>query len=135
MIIGIDATQSSTQYGTIGLNGASIHTIDNHQRIEDLPTLLADLMGDNAPSAVLTITGPGSYTGIRLALTAAKMIAKVHDIPLIGVSLFDAYMQVNSPLIQSLTIVSSNSRKGILNAVISVKFRWFSGHNVNFAIK
>ena len=115
MIIGIDATQSLTQYGAIGLNGARIHTINNHQRIEDLPILLADLMGDDAPTAVLTITGPGSYTGIRLALTAAKMISKVHQIPLIGVSLFDAYMQVNSPLIQSLTIVSSNSRKGILN--------------------
>ena len=117
MIIGIDATQSFTQYGKLSSNGSVCRRINHHDRVEELPILLSDLMAssDDPVREVITITGPGSYTGIRLSLTAAKMIAKVHDVPLRGVPLFDAYMRVISPLVQSLCIVTSNSRKGFLN--------------------
>lgn len=37
-------------------------------------------------------TGPGSYTGIRVAATVAKAIAFVHRIPLVGVGTMEAFV-------------------------------------------
>ena len=64
-------------------------------------------------TGIFTILGPGNYTGIRLALTTAKMMAKVHDIPCKGLTLFEAYMMIQP--IRQLTLLSSPSRKGWLN--------------------
>jgi tRNA threonylcarbamoyladenosine biosynthesis protein TsaB len=39
---------------------------------------------------VATTTGPGSFTGIRVGIAAARGIALAADLPLIGISSFDA---------------------------------------------
>ncbi len=39
--------------------------------------------------ALVICTGPGSFTGLRIGLAAAKGIAEALDIPIVGVSLFD----------------------------------------------
>ncbi len=43
----------------------------------------------SALSGIVVCTGPGSFTGIRVALAAMKGIALVRRIPILGVSLFD----------------------------------------------
>lgn len=43
----------------------------------------------NALSGIIVCTGPGSFTGIRVALAAMKGIALVRRIPIIGISLFE----------------------------------------------
>ncbi len=51
-------------------------------------------------SAVATATGPGSFTGIRVAVTVAKTLAFSLNVPLIGVSTLDiiAYSQATAAL-------------------------------------
>lgn len=39
--------------------------------------------------AIIVCTGPGSFTGLRIALSAAKGFAAALNIPIIGISLFD----------------------------------------------
>jgi tRNA threonylcarbamoyl adenosine modification protein YeaZ len=49
-----------------------------------LPTLLAGLLRP-APDAVVAVTGPGSYTGVRAGMAAALGVAQALRVPLHGV--------------------------------------------------
>ena len=120
MILGIDATNPTTQYGFIDDIKSQCFQIMNHHHLEELPNLISKLINDyDGPiEGLVTIIGPGSYTGIRLSLTVVKMISKVYKVPMIGVSLFEAYMNINASLLNELVILTSNSRKGYVNLQI-----------------
>ncbi len=49
----------------------------------------------NDISAIGVVTGPGSFTGIRLGIAYAKGIAMGLKIPVIGISAFDLYLAQN----------------------------------------
>lgn len=50
---------------------------------------LAELLTDVAQlSAIVVATGPGSYNGVRIAISAAQGIALVHRCPAVGLSSF-----------------------------------------------
>jgi len=56
--------------------------------IEDV--LKAGSIDKNSLEAIVISTGPGSFTGLRVGLSAAKGLAAALDIPLIGVTTFSA---------------------------------------------
>ncbi|MFZ5431087.1 MAG: tRNA (adenosine(37)-N6)-threonylcarbamoyltransferase complex dimerization subunit type 1 TsaB [Bacteroidota bacterium] len=65
----------------------------NHS--EKLTVFISELMDDPALKnarldAVCASSGPGSYTGLRIGISAAKGICYASDIPLIAVSTLDA---------------------------------------------
>lgn len=116
MIIGVNATSGWVQCGSLLDEGAIYEEWDGRQCIEELPCRLHSLVSTHgALTGALVILGPGSYTGIRLSLTTLKMMTLVHNVPLVGWSLFDGYMALNHAIIQGLVVLTSPSRKGMLN--------------------
>jgi tRNA threonylcarbamoyladenosine biosynthesis protein TsaB len=64
---------------------------------------------------VVTSTGPGSFTGLRIGMAAAKGLAISNDIPLIGISCFDAVAERTNPQGSSLSydvlVIALNSKR------------------------
>tara|TARA_Y100000588_G_scaffold325357_1_gene359080 strand:+ start:1213 stop:1839 length:627 start_codon:yes stop_codon:yes gene_type:complete len=56
-------------------------------------TMVASKIDFAQLNLVAVTTGPGSFTGLRISLSAAKGIALSMDIPLIGISCFEAIAQ------------------------------------------
>lgn len=57
------------------------------RKIQD--TLNAAGVTSDQLNAIVVCIGPGSFTGLRISLAAAKGMAEALDIPVVGVSLFD----------------------------------------------
>jgi len=79
------------------------------KKIDDL--FLTAALAVTDLQAVVVSLGPGSFTGLRIGLAAAKGIAVARDIPLIGVTLFE----VAAPYLQrqpTPTHLLIPSRKG-----------------------
>lgn len=69
----------------------------------------------NELKAVVTTIGPGSYTGIRIALTIAKVMATLLNIPLYPISSLDAYRLVDRKCICLINARSNRSYIAIYN--------------------
>jgi tRNA threonylcarbamoyladenosine biosynthesis protein TsaB len=110
------ATQSlSIAVGEPGklLGEATTHVSRNHS-VKMMPLvegLLANL--DVAPEQIKGIVvgrGPGSYTGVRIAVTAAKAFAVALNIPLVGVSSLDG-MARHGQLTDALIVPMIDARR------------------------
>lgn len=66
--------------------------------------------------AITVCTGPGSFTGLRIGLAAAKGIAAVNQIPVIGVNLFELAAYLLGSDIPDLWLLAP-ARKGEYFAV------------------
>lgn len=64
---------------------------------------------------IVTSTGPGSFTGLRVGMAAAKGLAISNNIPLIGISCFDAVAERTNPkesfLPYDILVIGLNSKR------------------------
>ena len=98
---------------SLSLDGKLVDIIEedssNYSHSENLHVFISKLMSNNKIkfeelSAVAVSRGPGSYTGLRIGVSAAKGICYGVDIPLISISslkilankiVFDGYITVS----------------------------------------
>lgn len=83
----------------VGVAAADDRLVQREERVERahgqlLLKLTADLLESASLSpdqlqGIAVVTGPGSFTGLRIGIAAAKGIAVAIGIPLVGLSLFD----------------------------------------------
>jgi tRNA A37 threonylcarbamoyladenosine modification protein TsaB len=117
MIIGVNATSKTVDYARVSSSGSAAFQWDASACIESLPRQLHALCQEQPPlTGALIVLGPGGYTGLRVSLTALKMMQLVHRFPLKGVPLFDAYMATIFPMLNGIVLITSPSRKGTVNA-------------------
>lgn len=93
------AIDSSTSVLKLGLQFQSDRMVKSGEQVEQshgqmIIRKIQNLLESAALSidqvnAIVVCTGPGSFTGLRIGLAAAKGIAVANDIPVVGVSLFE----------------------------------------------
>ncbi len=93
LVLGI-TTAGPVEVALLGA-GRDICATGDKGALESLPALLADVLqratctiGDITLIGVCT--GPGSFTGLRIGVAFAKTLAQVRELPIVGVSTYDA---------------------------------------------
>ena len=85
MILFIDTTSGFTRVAF----GNEVLEFTAEKQSVDLPERTKELLAGRRPAAIFVVTGPGSFTGIRLGIAYAKGLAMGFKIPLFGINLFD----------------------------------------------
>lgn len=101
MIVAIEAASGDISLALAELDGSTIRetawTSDQRQSAELLPRLLAllDGRGPAGVSAVAVGTGPGSFTGLRVAMALAKGLAVGLGRPILGEASLPAWLEAS----------------------------------------
>jgi tRNA threonylcarbamoyladenosine biosynthesis protein TsaB len=117
------ALDTSTERGAIGLSqrsgrvfASSTETARHHGR-DLIPRLAATLREAGLTirdvEALAVGLGPGSYTGLRVGLTAAKTLAYATGVPLVGLDSLDVIAR-NAPAGASRISVIADAQRGQL---------------------
>ena len=88
-ILVIDSVSAACSAALLDAEGGLIaerHEITGRGHAERLIPMIAELLDDRVPSAVLVDCGPGSFTGLRVGLAAAQGLAIGWRIPVSGYS-------------------------------------------------
>lgn len=96
-ILAIDSSTSTLRVGLLG-NAGRIFEAENHDRFrhaEFIFKLIEDVLSQaaldkNRIEGIVIATGPGSFTGLRVGMAAAKALALSLGIPLAGLSIYSA---------------------------------------------
>jgi tRNA threonylcarbamoyl adenosine modification protein YeaZ len=133
MILAIDtATRAigvalATQTGVVAAAG---WTSENNHTIELAPTvarLLAETQSLPTLKAIAVVSGPGSFTGVRIGLAFAKGLALARNWPLIGVSAFEVAVRALSPEVgAALAIVAAGRGRVIVGECRVVAGQWMT---------
>ncbi|MDQ3074258.1 MAG: tRNA (adenosine(37)-N6)-threonylcarbamoyltransferase complex dimerization subunit type 1 TsaB [Pseudomonadota bacterium] len=116
MILAIDSASAACSAALLTLDGQV--TAERHEEIgrghaERLMPMVADLLGHHIPAQILVGIGPGSFTGLRVAIAAAHGMAIGWSVPLGG---FDSL---------ALVAASAPGNEAVGVAMIGGHGEWF----------
>ena len=89
MLLVIETAAAACSVALLGADGALIderHELVGRGHAERLLPMIADLLGERRPAAILVDCGPGSFTGVRVGLAAAQGLAIGWRVPVSGYS-------------------------------------------------
>jgi tRNA threonylcarbamoyladenosine biosynthesis protein TsaB len=89
MLLVIDSATAACSVALLGADGSLIdsrHEIVGRGHAERLLPMIEDLLAGRRPSSILVDCGPGSFTGVRVGLAAARGLAIGWGVPVRGYS-------------------------------------------------
>ena len=89
MILALDTSTPACTVALFAANGslfASRDEVIGRGHAERLVPLIAEMLDGHLPSQLLVGVGPGSFTGLRIAIAAAHGLAIGWDVPIHGMS-------------------------------------------------
>lgn len=111
---------------TTTLNMVRNHSIFLMPTIDKLFQLLQWQAADI--DRVVVAQGPGSYTGVRIAVTTAKVLADTENLPLVGISSLAVLARNVVPTSDDLIVPFFDARRG---NVFAGAYQWDQGQLVN----
>ena len=119
LVLGLDSTGPQCSVSLVDDATVLAHDVRNIGRghAEVLAGMVADLFtaAGIAPTDVdrlAVCTGPGSFTGLRVALSFAKGFALPRSLPIIGINALEVTARALDPLGQEKLAVSQDVRRG-----------------------
>lgn len=91
----------------------NVHTLIGRGHAERLVPMIADLMGGRRAHGILVEIGPGSFTGIRVGIAAARALALAWRVPVHGMTsmhLLAARAYASDPALGRLTVLLDGGR-------------------------
>lgn len=89
MLLVIDSATAACSVALFGADGAVLaeaHEVVGRGHAERLLPMIAQVLGERRPQAILVDCGPGSFTGVRVGLAAAHGLAIGWGVPVSGYS-------------------------------------------------
>lgn len=87
MILALDTSTSACTAALFAADGslfASADEVVDRGHAERLAPLIAEMLAGHIPSSILVGVGPGSFTGLRIAIACAQGMAVGWDVPILG---------------------------------------------------
>lgn len=98
IVLGLDTSTMTggaalvSEHGLIGEYVLNIRTTHSERLLPAIARLLTDADLNLADlGGIAVVTGPGSFTGLRIGVATAKGFAYARGIPLVGVTLFQSF--------------------------------------------
>lgn len=91
LVLGIDTTSNNLGIGIVEDTKQNFFLSITQKNSENLTLILKKIFDltdykINELNGISVITGPGSYTGIRIGISIAKTISQVQKIPIVGIN-------------------------------------------------
>ena len=88
MLLAIGTAHRACSLALFGDDGGLVrhrHELIGRGHAERLLPMIADLLGEDRPSEIVVEIGPGSFTGIRVGIAAARALGLAWNVPVRGV--------------------------------------------------
>ncbi|WP_426166814.1 tRNA (adenosine(37)-N6)-threonylcarbamoyltransferase complex dimerization subunit type 1 TsaB [Sandarakinorhabdus sp. DWP1-3-1] len=108
-----------------GVLTAHRHDIIGRGHAEALMPAIATLMGDGRADAIIVDIGPGSFTGIRIGIAAARALGLAWGVPVTGctgAALVAVRAFAEAPGLAAVTVLLDAGRGQVLRQAIDANF-------------